>query len=83
MILFNSIAPSWGPLLVLQPTWGIGRESKKKNSEEIAIKMFVTKYSFFKSAKMKYSDTSIKNTVLRLNRQYKANTAEVAEYRYS
>ena len=31
----------------------------------------------------KYSDTSIKNTVLRPNRQYKASTAEVAEYRYS
>ena len=30
-----------------------------------------------------YSDTSIKNTVLRPNRQYKASTAEVAEYRYS
>ena len=30
-----------------------------------------------------YSDTSIKNTVLRPNRQFKASTAEVAEYRYS
>ena len=30
-----------------------------------------------------YSDDSIKNTVLRPNRQYKASTAEMAEYRYS
>ena len=30
-----------------------------------------------------YSVTSIKNTVLRPNQQYKASTAEVAEYRYS
>ena len=30
-----------------------------------------------------YSDDSIKNTVLRPNWQYKASTAEMAEYRYS
>ena len=30
-----------------------------------------------------YSDNSIKNTVLRPNRQYKASTAKMAEIRYS
>ena len=36
-----------------------------------------------KKERQDYSDDSIKNTVLRPNRQYKASTAEMAEYRYS
>ena len=39
---------------------------------EVTMNLFVT-----------YSDDSIKNTVLRPNRQYKASTAEMAEYQYS
>ena len=45
--------------------------------------MVILDLCIYLALKCIYSDDSIKNTVLRPNRQYKASTAEMAEYRYS